>query len=454
MVTRTLLFIICMSVSSFVWAEEGTLARAVALALEHAPAMKAAEAGRDSAQEDIYIGRAALLPRLDATGSYQYRHTKTSYDLPRNLFEPNIKYREANGSLRAVQPLFDLERWAGYRQGELSAETGEMRLRLERQRLMLETAQASLEAVTAASALRAAKAKEEAAERLSAQAQALFEGGVAAVNDRLDADTRRDLAIAERFAAANVLDQAFSTLASLTGAADMKVVSPVIADSIALPKLPVELWEQQAAESAISVRLARLQFRTAEEGELKVVGSSLPKVEAFASIEGDRATMGQLGTGTRTRDHAIGVQVSVPLFASGGDLAQVRKSKQAALQAQFALEDDIRLARLTARQAYQGYTAAISQLHAMRQAVASSKEAANAARMGHEVGLRTMTEVLDADERRFDAEKNLAGAEAQFVFAELQLKSSVGVLDAEPLPDVFGLYFMEANSRLEVTARF
>ena len=75
----------------------------------------------------------------------------------------------------------------------------------------------------------------------------------------------------------------------------------------------------------------------------------------------------------------------------------------------------------------------------MQKAVASAKEAANAARMGHEVGLRTMTEVLDADERYYEAEKNLAEAEAQFVFAELQLKSSVGALDTEPIPDIFGI---------------
>ena len=167
MITRILLFILAMVLSFSAWADEVTLARAVELALEHAPAMKSAEAGRDAAREDLTIGRAALLPRLDATGSYQYRRSKTSYDQPRNLFEPNLRYHDSSASLRAVQPLFDLERWAGYRQGELSAETGEMRLRLERQRLMLETAQASLEAVTAASALRAAKAKESAAEQLS-----------------------------------------------------------------------------------------------------------------------------------------------------------------------------------------------------------------------------------------------------------------------------------------------
>ncbi|HKI62164.1 MAG TPA: TolC family protein, partial [Mariprofundaceae bacterium] len=431
MITRTILCCMCALMSCPVGAEEVSLARAVELAVEHAPAMKAAEAGRDMADQEAAIGYAGLMPRLDATGTYQLRNQKTTYDQPRNLFLTNQKYRDSTVGLRLVQPLFDLERWAGYRQGALSAETGEMKLRLEHQRLMLETAQTYLEAVTARAALLSARAKEAAAESLAEQAQATFKAGVMTFNEGLDADARRDLAQAERLAAENDLDQARDRLASLTGNMEIGVFPPSIAGDLAVPaSTEPESWERRAAEQAISVRLARLQFRTAEQEELKAVGSNLPKVEAFASLQGNRATSGQLGTGTRTRDQAVGLQVSMPLFAGGGDVARVKMSKKAALQADYLLQDDIRLARLTARQAYRGYAAAISQMHAMRKAVASAKEAADAARMGHEVGLRTLTDVLDADGRRFEAEKNLAGAEAQFVFAELQLKSSVGTLDS------------------------
>jgi len=438
MFIRTILFSILLLASYSARAEEVTIARAVALAIGHAPAMKAAEAGRDASREERSIGRAGLLPRIDATGSYQYRRQLTYYDQPRTLFDPDLKYRDATGTLRAVQPLFDLERWAGYRQGELTAESGEMRLRFERQKLMLETAQAYLEATTAMAALKAARAKESAAERLAEQAQALFEGGVAAVNDRLDADARRDLARAERLSAENALDQARSALASLTGSERMQVSLPAIAPSVAMPVGRPEVWEERAAEDSLSVRLARLQFRLAEEESLKAIGSALPKVEAFASIQGNRATAGQLGTGTRSYDQAVGVQVTVPVFSGGGDIARVSKGKRASLQAQFALQDDIRLARLTARQAWLGYAAAVSQLSAMHKAVSSAREAASAARAGREVGLRTVSEVLDADERYYEAEKNLAEAKANFIFAELQLKSSVGMLDLKPLPDFFG----------------
>ncbi|MDT8375390.1 MAG: TolC family protein [Mariprofundaceae bacterium] len=441
MITRIVPWLICVLFSFPAIAEEVSLARVVELAIEHAPAMQSAEAGRDAAQEDLTIGRAALLPRIDVSGNYQWRDQRVNYDTNQNIFQPDYKSRDSSVSLRMVQPLFDLERWAGYRQGEISGETGEMRVRLERQRLMLETAQVYLEAVTAASALKASKAKEQAAEQLAAQAQALFESGVSAVNDRLDADARSDLAIAERLAAENTLDQALSTLASLTGSDALELSPPAIVSPIATPLPEPGQWEDLAAESALTTRLARLQFRSAEEEKMKVVGSNLPKVEAFASIQGTRATSGQLGIGSKSRDRAVGLQFSMPVFSGGGDRAQLKKSQKELLQAQFALEDDIRLARLTARQALLGYSAALLQLHAMQQAVVSAREAAGAARMGHEVGLRTITELLDADERRFAAEKSLAEARAGLVFAELQIYASIGALDSGALPEVFGSGF-------------
>lgn len=436
---RVALFLLCALISFPVWGEELTLARAVDLAIEHAPAMKEAEADRDVSAQDMRIGLAGLLPRINATGNYQFRKQETSYGGVQNVFRPDLRSRDSTVGLRAIQPLFDLERWAGYRQGTLSAETGEMKLRMEHQRLMLETAQTYLDVVTAQSALLAARAKEEAAKRLALQAQAKFEAGGAAANERLDADARRDLARAERFAAENSLNQARARLASLTGVVPEGVLSPTISEKLSLSaSVQPKAWELRAAGNAISVRLARLQFRTAEAEELKAWGGSMPKVEAFASLEGRRATMGQLGIAEQTRDQSVGVQASVPLFAGGGDWARVQKSKKASLKAEFALEDDIRLAQLTARQASLAYAASISQLKAMRKAVVSAKEASEAARMGHEVGLRTVTEVLNADELRFDAGKKLTEAKAQLVFAVLQLQASVGVLDSRPLPKVFG----------------
>ncbi|HXH71646.1 MAG TPA: TolC family outer membrane protein [Mariprofundaceae bacterium] len=436
---RRLMLLCCLLLPAPLWAEPMTLQQAIDLALAHAPAVKAAEAGRDAAAEDASIGLAGLLPRVDANGSLQRRKQTSNYDVPQTFFKTRLNYTENRIGLKVVQPLFDLERWAGYRQGELSAETGDLKLRLERQRLMLEAAQAVLDVANAQAAVVAAQAREEAAGKLAAQAEASFKVGASAMTDRLDAEARHDLARADRLKAENDLDQAKATLASLTGETVEGVVPPPLAENPAEPA-PADpaAWENRAAEQAIPVLLSGLQLDVAKEGEQKALGGALPKVEAFAEINRDRSGDTQLGSGATVRDQSVGVQVNMPLFAGGGNLAQVRKSEKEALQAEFSLADDKRLARLTARQAYLALEAAAAQVSAMQKASVSAKQAAEAAHLGHEVGLRTVTEVLDADERNYTAEKDLAAARSQYVFANLQLRASVGELTDKPLPNVYG----------------
>ncbi|MDQ6972317.1 MAG: TolC family protein, partial [Mariprofundaceae bacterium] len=336
------------------------------------------------------------------------------------------------------QPLFDLERWAGYRQGSLSAESGELRLQLERQRLMLETARAFLDTLTAQAALVAARAREAAASKLASRAQASFRVGVAAMPERLDAEARLDLARADSLSAENDLNQTRARLISLIGR-PAGVLGPMLISDVPAAPSPAraELWEAEAEAHALAVRLAVVQFGMARQGKRKSVGKALPKIEAFGEVGRDRSSDTALG-GATVRDQAVGVQLRMPLYAGGGISAQIRKSEKEALQAEFALKDDIRLARLAARQAYLAQGSAAAQLAAMRKAVVSARQAALATHRGYDVGLRSLTEVLDADERSFAAERNRAAAGAQYAFAILQLQASVGALTDRPLPAGLG----------------
>jgi len=439
-----LILIGCLLAPTLLRAEPLNLQQAVELALAHAPAMQAAVAGRDASAEDSALGRAWLLPYAELRGSIQRRKNNTVYDIPQNLFKTDLNYNQNSIGVRVVQSLFDLERWAGYRQGELSAEAGELKLQLERQRLILETSQAFLAATTAQTALTAASAREAAAEKLALQAEVARQVGTAALPERLDAETRRDMAKADRLRAENELNQARAVLASLTGSVIDELTPPQVAQDDQSDQDTSgtsgnsEPWESKAATQAIAVKLAQVQFGVAKEGRKKALGGALPKVELFGEVSRDRSGDTMLDRGATVHNQAIGIQVKVPLYAGGGTSAQMRKSEKEALQAEFSLTDDIRLARLTTRQAFLNRKSAEAQVQAMHQATLSAGKSSEMAHRGYEVGMRSMTEVLDADERAFTAEKNLSAAIAQYVFASLQLQASVGELTSKSLPETFG----------------
>ena len=431
------LFLLLCMIPGLAMADSLSLSQMVDLALQHAPAMLSAEAGRDATLEDKNIGRAALLPYVEATGSIQQRRQKTTYDRPQNFFKTNLNYRESFIGVRLVQPLFDLERWAAYRKGESSAGAGELRLRLERQRLILETVLGALEVVTSQAALDAAGAHEAAAKKVAAEAEVAYRAGLKSKTEKLLAKSRFDLAKAQRASAQSRLERARATLTSLTGVSIDQIAPPAISAHPTVPDSS-EHWESLAAEHALPVLLARQRLEIAREDKQRSTGSGLPKVEAFAEAGRGRSGDTMLNSPATVRSQAVGLQVRVPLYAGGGTTAQMHKSEKEIVKAEYDLANDIRLARLAAQQAYLAMKDAAIQIEAMKQAEVSARQATEAAHAAYEAGLQNITEVLDSEEQRYRAERDVAIAKAQFVAATLQLKASIGKLDGEPLPVYYG----------------
>lgn len=432
-----LLFAACLLAPVWLAAEPISLQQSVTLALEHAPAMLAAEADRDATLEDKNIGRAVLLPYVEATGSIQQRRQNTIYDKPQNFFKTDLNYRENFIGLRLVQPLFDLERWAAYRKGETSSTAGELRFRLEQQKLILETVLDALEVTTSQASLEAAKAHESAAHKLAAEAKVAYKAGLKSKTEKLLAQSRFDLARAEKRAAQSRLERACATLTSLTGVAVDRVTSPAVAARPVVPHSS-EHWEALAAEHALPVLLARQRLEIAKEDRQRSTGAALPKVEAFAEAGRGRSGDSMLNSASTLRSQAVGVQVRLPLYAGGGTTAQMRKSEKEVAKAEYDLVNDIRLARLAAQQAYLTMKDAAVQIEAMKQAEVSARQAAEVAHAAYKAGLSSITEVLDSEEQRYRAERDVAIAKARFVAAALQLRASIGKLDGEPLPAYYG----------------
>ncbi|MDQ6963927.1 MAG: TolC family protein, partial [Mariprofundales bacterium] len=203
----TLLVVMLLSNTAMA-ADPSSLRSVVALALEHAPSLQAAEAARDAAAEDLILGRAWLLPYVIANGSVNQVIQDFKYNKPISFLLTNIRNDEQSYGIKAYQPLFDIKKWATYQQGKISAATGRVKLALQRQRTTLETAAAWLDVIRAKAAYAAAVANERAISHLAKQAKAAFEVGTAAVNDSLTASSRRDLAKAARIRASQVLAQA------------------------------------------------------------------------------------------------------------------------------------------------------------------------------------------------------------------------------------------------------
>jgi outer membrane protein len=417
------------------WAGERLdLLKAANLALEHAPAFAAAKAGRDASLEDVALARAYLLPYVQGSGSFSRFHQNFGYTQPLPFFPPNVDYNRSRAGIELIQPLFHLDRWAGYEQGRLSSEVGEISLSLARQALFLETAGAYVDVLVAREELMSARAQARAVERLHQQARAAFEAGTAMINDALEAKSRLDLVHSSVIRAENRLNTARARFTSLTGAAAENLLTFSDDFKPAMPQPDdVSQWEEKAEQRSKSVLLAEKEFAIAREEVRKAFGLVVPSVDLVAGYDWEKSTASQFGTGVTARTGRIGIQVEVPIYAGGGSLAQQRKTRKLQDQTQYRLADTPRQPRLAPREALLNIKAAVAQVHASAQALLSAKKARKAAGIGYEVGLRTIVEFLDVEDRLALARRDLVSARGAYLLARLQLAASVGDLSLDEL---------------------
>jgi len=401
-------------------------------ALAHAPLLQAAEAARDASKEDVILGRAWLLPYVVANGSLTRKNQDLNYDrsgLPAALLSSTVRNNEQVYGIKAYQPLFDVEKWAIYQQGKVSAATGEVRLSMQWQQTILEASAAWLDVIRAQAAFSAAQASEQAMNKLAMQAKASFEVGTAAVNDSLSASSRRDLSKAARIRAGQVLTQAEAQLNSLVGK-EMRVSVELHQgmEPLQVKQDKLDIWEQRAEIMALGVQLSDQAVAMAEAEHLKSVGRAMPTLQMVAGWNRNKSSDGTFGAST-VKGVSIGLELSMPLYAGGATWAQQRKSSKEKIQAEFKVAEARRMARLAARQSLLGLRTTAAEVKALDAALSSAKAETKASQAGFEVGVRTITDALDAEERLAVAKQRYADAVARHAMAYLQLMASTNELD-------------------------
>jgi outer membrane protein len=78
----------------------------------------------------------------------------------------------------------------------------------------------------------------------------------------------------------------------------------------------------------------------------------------------------------------------------------------------------------------------MSQVQALQQALASSESLLEASKLGHEVGVRTNLDVLNAQQQLYSTRRDFYQAQYNYLVSELQLKAAAGSLKEEDLQKV------------------
>jgi outer membrane protein len=141
----------------------------------------------------------------------------------------------------------------------------------------------------------------------------------------------------------------------------------------------------------------------------------------------------QLTGDTQTDEKQLQLQLRIPIYSGGRVSAQTRQARYLLDAAGQDLDDVQRGVVRQTENAYRAVLAGIQEVEAFAQAKISAESALEATQAGFEVGTRTIVDVLIAEQRKYQAQRDNSVARHAYIIRHLRLKSVAGMLNADDL---------------------
>ncbi|MBI4695839.1 MAG: TolC family outer membrane protein [Gammaproteobacteria bacterium] len=417
------------------------------------PTFAAAGAQRDAGTARGRQGRALWLPNVAFGASQGYRQTAQEskgvhFEAPGFGKSNGVSFQtdlDGHGSawrISAEQPIFDAAVASNARELGFESELAAVKYTAAGQDLMLKTARAYFAVLAAEDAIAELEKVKAATSRALEIARESFAAGRIPITDQNEAEARFDEITASEVAARNALEVKRAEFADVTG---------LTADGLARPDTertlagfdggPLDAWQSRAAAASPLIAMQRLAGSIATEEIRKYTALRSPSLALVAQVgaedlDGDTrfGTSGHMSSDSG----AIGLELKIPLFTGGMRSAKHDEAAARAAEAGYTAEAIRREVLTRTRAAWLGATSGNAQVAARRQALVSSRSRLDATRTGHEVGARTMLELLQAEADCHRAERELLVQTYQALLDRLSLAAAAGSLSEAELGAVNG----------------
>jgi outer membrane protein len=299
--------------------------------------------------------------------------------------------------------------------------------------------------------VQAQQASLDAISRQLEQADKRFEVGLIAITDVQEARAARDTSAADLIAAKRQLATAQEFLREITDMQYQVLATPRGTMPLAVPEpADPQKWVEASMEQNLALQSSRLGADIARDNVRIQFGGHLPQVylqagrshfeqddvQTFDPIPGQFPGGSASSSQESDTDRSISLQVTVPIWSSGGTHSRVRQSQFQWQAAKQRLERVSRETERTSRDAYLGVVSEISRVQALKQALESSATALRATEAGYDVGTRTAVDVLAARRTLVAAQTAYSRSRYDYMLNVLILKQAAGILDRKALEDV------------------
>jgi len=390
--------------------------------------IRASRADAEAGRERLPQAQAQRLPNVGFSATRTHNDlTSRSQSVLGQPTRATNRYYSDSQTLSLRQPVYRPFLSALVRQAQAQSDEADATLERDEQALVVRVGEAYFDALLSQDQLQLAALQ---TKTYGVQLEAAGRGFAAGSGTRTDVDeaqARLDLALAQELEARQNVDFTHRRLEVLTGQ-PVQSLAPLDVASFR-PQAPepgsVQAWIELAEQASPELQALRAQLEASQQEIGKAGAGHQPTLDAvvqWARSNSDNVT----SVNSRFDNMSIGLQLTVPLYAGGFVSSTVRQAVASRERARESLEAATRDLGVRVHQEFRGITEGILRVAALEQAVRSAEQAVLSNQRSFLAGARTTVDVLNAEQQKTIAQRDLAQARYRYLLARLRLQALAG----------------------------
>ena len=439
-----LLLSLCTSWGAFspVWASQEALSLTAAYDASRVndPTVQSAAHAFEASTHEEAIGRGGLYPQVSLTSRYGYGGRTDGGD--DSSYVNSNDYQSNNVTLAAQQPLYDKGRWAAYQEGKARGQLGTQLFDVAGQTLYDRVAKGYFDVARAENEIKLIAQQKAAINGLVTQSKKLYQGGQGAITDVDEAQARLDLVEAQE---AEAQARRVAALRALSGRAsvaidDIQAMDEELPAGTPIPpERDLSYWTDIAREAnpELAARLAAVKVAEAQADSQRAGHYPTLSLTSQLSRRENRQYQEQ---DPRQDAYYVGVQLDIPLYSGGAVRASVAKAEAQVAGAQSDYDVQRQQLAEDIEADYLGVVAGFAKSKAMQRAVESNQRALISTQKGFQGGVRSTVDILDAQQRVFQARRDLLDTKLDMLQSYVSLHTHTGQMNRAVLEQVQNLF--------------
>ena len=390
--------------------------------------VRASRASAEAVRERIPQANAQLMPNVALSAGRNYNDlTSTTPNLLGQETTRQTHYFSGSQTLTVKQPLYRPYQLALLRQAEAQVEDAEATLQRDEQSLVVRAGEAYFEALLAEEQLKLIASQKSTYMTQLDAARKRVKAGSGTRTDIDEAQARLDLVVAQELEVKQNRDYTLHRIEVLTGQAIANLAQLDVMRFAAKAPIPADLeaWMVRAENGTPELQSLQSQIEIARQEIEKSKAGHLPTLDAVAQwsrTNSDNVT----SVNYKYDNKMIGLQLSIPIFSGGYVSSTVRQAVASETRAREMLEATRRDLRVRVHREFRGVTEGVLKIAALEQAVRSAETALESNQRSFEAGIRTTLDVLNAEQQKTTALRDLAQARYLYLVSLMRLRSLAG----------------------------